>query len=191
MYTSDSMSDDSNITPVGEGKNLRRCPSCHHEAPHDAPNCPECGYPMGMLTRVLESSTSTRRLERIPVTMPRDDDKITHLPEHASVILQFLPSGTCVNLPLEEPMILGRGQTATPHKILDLSGFNAMRHGVSRQHCKLERRDDKLIITDVGSSNGTHLNHESLLPHREYAIAHGDQLVLGTLHLFVAFSSIE
>ncbi len=144
-----------------------------------------------MLTRALERPTSIRRLERLPVTMPSDAHAITHLLAEASVILQFLPSGTCVTLPLDEPVILGRGQTATPHTIIDLSGFNAMRHGVSRQHCKLERRDDKLILTDIGSSNGTHINQDSLLPHREYVIAHGDQLVLGTLHLFVAFSSVE
>ncbi len=112
-------------------------------------------------------------------------------PPRASVILQLLPSGTCVTFALKQPIVLGRGIGPEIDRVLDLTEYNAVRHGVSRQHCKLERVDDKLHLTDLGSSNGTYLNHEPLLPHRAYVVKHGDQLVLGTLHMFAVFSTAE
>lgn len=167
----------------------RRCPSCKTESPPGTEYCPVCGYPIAPKTRVPDGTT--RQLARAPVTLPRDALDSSHLPPKANVILQFLPSGTCVTLPLTHPVILGRGSSTDAVDLLDLSVFNAVRHGVSRRHCKLERRNAQLLITDIGSANGTHLNHEALIPHKEYVVTHGDQIVLGTLHLFVAFSSTD
>ena len=40
-------------------------------------------------------------------------------------------------------------------------------HGhVSRSHAIIDQRDDRLIITDVGSCNGTRVNGESISPHQ-------------------------
>lgn len=167
----------------------RRCPVCKHQSPVGTEYCPSCGYPIAPRTRVPEAKT--QQLSRTPVTLPRDNSASNILPPKANVILQFLPSGTCVTLPLNTPVILGRGGASDAEEVLDLSVFNAMRHGVSRRHCKLERRGNQLFVFDMGSANGTYLNHAPLLPRREYAVTHGDQIVLGTLHLFVAFSSTE
>lgn len=177
----------SEAAPVPETS--QRCPACFRKVPADVERCPHCGYPVAPPTK--SSGVSTQRLTRIPTTTIAVVPGTDHFPVTASVILQLLPSGTCLTLALKQPIILGRGIGLEIDRVLDLTEYNAVRHGVSRQHCKLERVDDKLYVTDLGSCNGTHLNHEPLLPHRAHAVKHGDQLVLGTLHVFVAFSTAE
>ena len=173
-------------TNLSGAEEMRRCPSCEHLSPQGTEYCPACGYPIAPRTRVPDAPT--RQLARAPVTLPRDIVDSSHFPSGAHAVLQFLPSGTCVTLPMRKSVTLGRGTTPEDDEVLDLSGFNAVRHGVSRRHCKLERQGHKLVVTDVGSANGTYLNHDPLRPHHEYTVTHGDQLVLGTLHLFITFS---
>jgi signal transduction histidine kinase len=53
---------------------------------------------------------------------------------------------------------------------------------ISRDHAELERRDDKFVLRDLGSSNGTFVNGK---PVRECELASGDQVQLGrTLLLY-------
>jgi signal transduction histidine kinase/pSer/pThr/pTyr-binding forkhead associated (FHA) protein len=53
---------------------------------------------------------------------------------------------------------------------------------VSREHAELMQRGDKLVLRDLGSSNGTFVNGS---PVREHELASGDQLQLGrTLLLY-------
>jgi hypothetical protein len=64
-------------------------------------------------------------------------------------ILQFLPSGVVLTLALDNPALLGRTSGASElFDQFDLSDLNAVKHGVSRQHCQLRRQDDHLIVTD-------------------------------------------
>ena len=67
----------------------------------------------------------------------------------------------------------------------------AQQHGVSRQHCLIERRASGLTVSDLGSTNGTFLNERRLEQHRPYALVHGDCLILGTLHLAVFFGAVD
>jgi pSer/pThr/pTyr-binding forkhead associated (FHA) protein len=106
------------------------------------------------------------------------------------VLLQFLPSGMCITLALDRPTVLGRHSFAaspTPDRVVDLSHLGAEKHGVSRQHCLLRRQGAHLILTDLGSTNGTYLNGERISPHRPHRLSEGDRLILGTLHLVVFF----
>ena len=101
-----------------------------------------------------------------------------------------MPSGTCIPLDVQAPVILGRNALTESGQLLDLTEFNAHQHGVSRQHCRLQRDGDCLIATDLDSANGTYLNGEPLLPYRDYILTHGDKLILGTLHVYVFFSTL-
>jgi len=103
------------------------------------------------------------------------------------VILQFPPSEVCVSVPLHKPLILGRGRDADLETLLDLTDFGAFEHGVSRRHCQLQRRGNHLLAMDLGSTNGTSLNGQPMLPRREYQINHGDRLALGSLPIVISF----
>ena len=105
------------------------------------------------------------------------------------VLLQCLPSGACIWLSLDNPIILGGNESFPEADILDLSYLDN-RHHLSKHHCTLRRRGLCVTVTDWGSAYGTFLNGDRLLPGMEYAVADGDRLVLGTLHLAVYFINL-
>jgi hypothetical protein len=107
------------------------------------------------------------------------------------VILQVAPSNRCLSLQLVKPLVLGRGLALGADELLDLSEYQAYHLGVSRRHCRLQRCDNRLMITDLGSANGTSLNGEPLPANRERLVSHGDLLALGRLNVTVYFSNVE
>jgi hypothetical protein len=50
---------------------------------------------------------------------------------------------------------------------------------VSRRHAEIIRRGDTYSLVDTGSTNGTLLNGETLPPHEERVLAHGDRIRVG------------
>ena len=64
---------------------------------------------------------------------------------------------------------------------VDLESFGGVDRGVSRQHCQLEFKDNQLIVTDLGSSNGTFVTGNRLLPHKPHVLKKGEELTLGRL----------
>ncbi len=54
-----------------------------------------------------------------------------------------------------------------------------MDDAVSRRHCEIVKRESDYYLVDTGSTNGTRLNGETLLPHQEHLLAHGDRIHLG------------
>ncbi len=168
------------------------CPTCGKPLSLTAEYCPTCGSP-------VSSSDDTQDTLLIFPTAPLNRKPLVPPPLHHSgekrtvkshVILQVLPSGTCLTLDVREPQTLGRSSTQAKN-VVDLSEFNALEHGVSRRHCKLELSDDQLQVTDLGSSNGTYLNNKLLVPHQRYVVLHGDRLILGTLHLMVEYLALS
>jgi pSer/pThr/pTyr-binding forkhead associated (FHA) protein len=53
---------------------------------------------------------------------------------------------------------------------------------ISRKHCKLTKEGDSLLIEDLGSSNGTHVNGK---PVKEAELSAGDRIGLGQATLLV------
>jgi diguanylate cyclase (GGDEF)-like protein len=51
---------------------------------------------------------------------------------------------------------------------------------VSRRHCRLRRRGGEILLTDLGSSNGTALNDAALAPNEEFALRSGDRIRVGS-----------
>src|SRR5215217_8716760 len=47
---------------------------------------------------------------------------------------------------------------------------------LSRRHCRVERADDRLVLTDLESLNGTFVNGR---PVREHALSDGDRVAVG------------
>ncbi len=152
----------------------------------DGEYCPHCGR--SQATKPI----GTGLLNHQPVHPPNGQRGNQIFGENMVVLLQFLPSGTCGWFAMDTPLTLGRAAGSAADNLLDLTDFNAHRHGVSRLHCRLTRAHNRLLLTDLGSTNGTYLNGRLLPPHREAPLADGDHLILGTLHMnifFVASSS--
>jgi ribosomal protein L37E len=198
------MTDSVEPTQVNRNASIQ-CLKCGQYAHPEATVCPSCGHPFAPRTvspDELSKSAAPRTMgpndlsasDAAPknLTAALPDEKAgakLEFEAQANVILQFLPTGACVSLSLQKPMVLGRGLSPEPEKMLDLTDFQGLLYGISRQHCKLERRGTRLYVADLGSTNGTYLNNKRLPPFQDHAIAHGDRLVLGALHVVIMFST--
>ena len=66
----------------------------------------------------------------------------------------------------EEEVILGRaseGQSMVPD--INLEPYQAFEAGVSRIHAAIRLVEDQVLITDLGSGNGTRINGNKIEPH--------------------------
>jgi pSer/pThr/pTyr-binding forkhead associated (FHA) protein len=66
---------------------------------------------------------------------------------------------------------------------LDFTPHGAMRHGVSRRHALIRPSEGTLNLIDQGSTNGTWINGQRLMPGREFPLTDGDTIELGALRM--------
>jgi hypothetical protein len=79
-------------------------------------------------------------------------------------------------------LIVGRQHPQSPKPDIDLSMWEAFHKGVSRQHARFSLdSQNKLMLTDLNSTNGTQLNGVPLVPGRLYEIHDGDLITFGGL----------
>jgi len=118
----------------------------------------------------------------------RDEDS-----EDLSIIpwvveLRVVGTPDVLRAPLSQTQILGR--TDEDRKIfptIDLAPHKAQERGVSRLHAKLTARDNRIIVEDIGSSNGTYVNGHRLVRGIPSRVRNGDTLRLGNLALQLHF----
>lgn len=53
---------------------------------------------------------------------------------------------------------------------------------ISRKHCRISNKDDRLIIQDLGSANGTFVNDQQIT---ESEIKAGDQIKIGPMNFVI------
>ncbi len=70
---------------------------------------------------------------------------------------------------------------------IDLSSYGADQRGVSREHIRLEIKDDQLFLTDLGSTNGTALRTQVVTAFTPYLVHNGDEIILGRLVTQIVF----
>jgi len=123
---------------------------------------------------------------KIPEVAPKKQGSLQTEP---SLSLHIIDSGQILHLAERNEFTLGRtieGQPILPD--VDLSPFDAFTLGVSRLHAALRIINYEVVITDLGSSNGTRVNGQKIVPHVDYPINHGDIISLGKLKIQVLIS---
>jgi CheY-like chemotaxis protein len=87
-------------------------------------------------------------------------------------------------LRIEKELVIGRIVQGDPNPPdLDLTPYGAEELGVSRLHVSVGPDEDRLMVTDLESNNGTFLNGSRLKSDEKYYLKNGDQLQLGRLRL--------
>jgi pSer/pThr/pTyr-binding forkhead associated (FHA) protein len=70
---------------------------------------------------------------------------------------------------------------------IDLSPYGGRQKGVSRVHAAIYRAKHTLSLADLGSSNGTYLNGERLLPQQSRVLRDGDEVRFSELAVHIRF----
>ena len=73
---------------------------------------------------------------------------------------------------------------------IDLTPYQAYASGVSRLHAVVKRDGNRVLVMDLGSSNGTYLNGRRLNPHVEEPLNHGDIVAVGKLKIQILLRNI-
>jgi hypothetical protein len=84
-------------------------------------------------------------------------------------------------LPLQSDVIrIGRSDAEQNYRPdVDMGSDDA----VSRRHAEVRRRSGQFVVVDLGSTNGTQLNGEMMVPHVEMPLADGSEIRLGAMSL--------
>lgn len=163
------------------------CPNCQHQNVPGSLFCSECGSRL-----VSQVELNTQSIKRTPSDMlatelppPRSVPSAVPQEEADTVIsLLIIETGQVLHLAGRNEFTIGRvseGQPILPD--VDLTPYNAFNLGVSRLHVSMKLTRTGVIVTDLGSSNGTRVNGQKIVPHVEYPINHGDTVAIGKLKL--------
>jgi CheY-like chemotaxis protein len=139
-----------------------------------------------MNTRHLELPAAVQNAPAVPALTGPLDQKLPWVVE-----FRVVGTASTLNARVSETMTLGRGDVQTGAKPeVDLTPFDAFAKGVSRKHAIITVKDQRLMIQDLNSTNGTRLNNVLCKPGEEYRLRHGNEIMLGTLRLQVSFAVV-
>ncbi len=170
------------------------CPNCHHKELPGALFCSECGARLISLDYLTTQSIKKSNTDNLDPSKLEEELDLSSLPEDllskesgsADIVLYLIEAKQTLQLVGRKEYTLGRvaeGQPILPD--VDLSPFDAYSQGVSRLHAALKINKNRVAIMDLGSSNGTRVNGQKIVPHVDYPINHNDQIALGKLRIQV------
>ncbi|MAU13738.1 MAG: hypothetical protein CL607_28230 [Anaerolineaceae bacterium] len=95
-----------------------------------------------------------------------------------------------IEVNLKKELVIGR-RGSTARVDVDLTPYESLEKGISRQHAILQIDENRLLLRDLNSSNGTRLNGEKLIPEHVYEVNDGDIFQLGMMLMRVFFVSTK
>jgi hypothetical protein len=146
------------------------------------PTTPRPGF--GRDTAILSSSQN--RWRRLFADRPQTGT--TRLGDQREIIFVIRGMVERVVLTDDLSVYLGRAEPGGRSQIdIDLTPYGALDRGVSRVHARLHLENNRIYVTDLGSTNGTYLAGKKLEPHKPEPLRKGDELLLGRLAVQVLF----
>jgi pSer/pThr/pTyr-binding forkhead associated (FHA) protein len=171
------------------------CPNCKYQEIDGALFCSECGAQLVFSsTKELDAMGFEQKPEMPkPPTSPLSSDTPgkqasapTGKPAATGVglSLKMVNSGQVIPLTGQNEFTLGRitdGQPILPD--IDLSPYEGYAEGVSRLHAAIRITERGVMIVDLGSSNGTRINGQKIVPNVNYPLKDGDIIALGRIKM--------
>jgi hypothetical protein len=169
------------------------CPSCEQIYRYGEPVCRVCGTILNNVKPHAQDDTDdfatdlTVELADAEYRPAVGRVQFTQTP----IFLQI--EGVRLVLPPVETIIIGRfsGTSVDAQPDIDLGPFGAHEKGVSRRHIRVKRKGTLVLVTDIGSANGTWLNGQRLLVNGERLLRHGDELQLSHLKLRITYAPLS
>ena len=169
------------FAPIPE-KQARVCPNCgQHYRPGEL-ICGNCGV-------LFSKETRTNKLEGVVAIDAERSKRIGPAISDQVRPLNLVIAGQTVEVPFAASTVFGRigDKPGVVPVDFDLTPYNALEKGVSRNHAKITRDHELMHVMDLDSTNGTYLNGFRLIAHQERILRSGDELTLGRLVVVVKF----
>jgi hypothetical protein len=162
---------------------MRICPYCAHNNREGTFFCDDCGE-----TLVGVAYTATRKLDASGADgLSKGAWGTARVGRDSTVILRVRDNTESIVLTNDETSI-GRADPATGNRpTIDLTPYGAQEKGISRSHATIRRGDETLMLIDLGSVNGTHLNGQRLEPHQPRVLRDGDEIRFGLMVCHIYF----
>lgn len=166
---------------------MKICPNCSYKNREGFIYCEECG--LRLVSGEGTSALPTREVDFDDVIQSmRPTWGTARFESNDEIIFRIHDSMTTIALKPDTETVIGRFDgTNRVRPDLDLTPFGALEKGVSRVHATINRTENTLTIVDKGSSNGTHLNGQRLIPGQPRVLRDGDEIRLGKLIAHVFF----
>lgn len=150
--------------------------------------CNTCGLGLTSGTNA-QATISTRRIKpNVEDSAAKATWGAARFENGTSIIIHIRDVDKPLRIDPTQRLIFGRSDAqSTSHPDIDLASYGAVEKGVSRQHAALEVNEDTLMLIDIGSSNGTYLNGQRLLPNQPRVLRDGDEVRLGKLVAHIYF----
>jgi hypothetical protein len=152
--------------------------------------CPRCGYLLPDVVSVEQRSPAVTGLLPSELGEPVLIQPGTGFFHRQARLFLHHDSGKSIPIDVRSGIkIVGRrAPDATGESnLIDLSELGAKELGVSRRHVQLSLSDESIYAIDLGSTNGTFLNRERLIPEKPYVVRNRAVLQVGVLILRVQF----
>lgn len=166
------------------------CPTCQNKEMEGELFCGSCGARLWGLHRAEVRPTitfDTRKLRDISdVVLPRAEAPALNL-RAGQLALGFAGAAQLLVLEGRAEYTLGR-ESETDAPDVTLNAYGARDKGVSRKHASLRVDRRQVLLTDLGSANGTWLNGSMLSAHEPVRLENGDEVRLGKLLFKIHFN---
>jgi len=164
------------------------CPVCKYKNEGSAKICLYCGSPLGNIGDGTPSTTrNVVSAGAFPAT-GKDLEIRQHEAPKQGIAIYTATSEAPISVQIESEFVLGRRMTGEMNEsFVDLRPFGAYEHGVSRRHAMVRRTVDGYEIVDLGSTNGTWLDKQRIVPNRPYPLSSGASVYVGRLQLLMIY----
>lgn len=157
------------------------CPTCGEESLEGALLCSKCGtyfHSGGHLTTDPLNSGDTEKTAS-GFAAPTFDTA----PIGATLILKGVTDAREIVVPRKMTSVLfGRNDRLAGLLVdIDLASPDGQTHAVSRRHARIRFVNDRYLVEDLESLNGTYLNRRKLVPFVPEVLRDGDDLRFGSL----------
>lgn len=178
------------------------CPSCKMKNEPGATVCMYCNTPLDTgrdKTVILQKNETAiltdNSLEDIlgAPSPSRERFMDFELPSKGIALIN-IDNGGPIAVQEEKIFLLGRVSPETENTeetLVDLTPYGGVELGISRLHAMIRQTKDGYQITDLGSSNGTWLENQRLVPKKVYPLNSGDRIRMGRLNLLVYYPSVS
>ncbi|HSL31713.1 MAG TPA: FHA domain-containing protein [Anaerolineales bacterium] len=166
------------------------CTNCQYKNVAGAMFCAECGAQLDGIDTLITQAITDEQIQQ-ELKKKAEQPQPTTSPSNSWISLHLMDSGKILPLASRNEFTLGRlseGQPIMPD--IDLTPYQAYASGVSRLHAVVKRDASRVLVMDLGSSNGTYVNGRRINPHMEEALNHGDIVALGKLKIQVLLRNI-